>query len=62
MATLTMEVVTPATADAVAAFVTTTTTTTATATMAMTQMRTKRELLLDRNGLGLCAALFSTRF
>ena len=48
----------PAKADAKFAFATTMTT--ATATAATTRM--KRKLLVDRNDLGLCAALFCPRF
>ena len=53
------DVVIPATADAAFAFATMAT---MTATATATAARTKRELLLDRDGLGLCAALFSPSF
>ena len=59
-AALVMDVATPATADAATAFVTTTTT--ATATTATTRTRTKCELLLNPDGLSLCAALFGPCF
>ena len=53
------DVVIPATADAAFAFATMAT---MTATATATAARTKRELLLDRDGLGLCAALFIPSF